>query len=109
MRNKYLLQSNNQSERLVRIVPKLRQTVSFHQLNFMASNYHIKDMFDIIFLRNVLIYFDKRVQETVINRICHYLNPGGYLFVSHSESLSGLKVPVKSVRASIYRLPMSAG
>jgi len=107
MRKRYLLQNNNQSERLVRIVPKLRQTVSFHQLNFMTSNYHIKDMFDIIFLRNVLIYFDKNVQEAVVNRVCHYLNPGGYLFVGHSESLSGLQVPVKTVRASIYRLPLS--
>jgi chemotaxis protein methyltransferase CheR len=107
MRTKYLLQNNNRSERLVRIVPKLRQTVSFHRLNFMATDYRIKDRFDIIFLRNVLIYFEKIVQEAVVNKVCHYLNPGGYLFISHSESLSGLKVPVKSARASIYRRPMS--
>jgi chemotaxis protein methyltransferase CheR len=106
MRSKYLLQNHSRSERLIRIAPELRQRVSFHHLNFMAPNYQIKDRFDIIFLRNVLIYFDKDVQEAVVNKVCHYLSPGGYLFVSHSESLSGLKVPVKSVRASIYRLPM---
>lgn len=107
MRSKYLAQNNNRSKRLVRIVPKLRQTVSFHQLNFMMPDYRIKDSFDIVFLRNVLIYFDKSIQEAVVNKVCRHLNPGGYLFVSHSESLSGLKVPVKGVRASIYRLPMS--
>lgn len=107
MRTKYLLQNKNRSDRQVRIVPGLRKTVSFHQLNFMMPDYHIKDRFDIIFLRNVLIYFDKSVQEAVVNKVCHYLNPGGYLFVSHSESLSGLKVSVKNVRASIYRLSMS--
>jgi len=107
MRTKYLLQNNDQPERLVRIVPKLRQKVSFHQLNFMVPNYGIKDSFDIIFLRNVLIYFDKSIQEAVVDKVCSYLNPGGYLFVSHSESLFGLKVKVNRVGTSIYRLPMS--
>jgi chemotaxis protein methyltransferase CheR len=107
MRTKYLLQNNNQAERLVRIVPKLRQAVSFHQLNFMTPNYYIKDSFDIIFLRNVLIYFDKNIQEAVVNKVCRQLNPGGYLFVGHSESLSGLEVSVSRVGTSIYRLPMS--
>jgi chemotaxis protein methyltransferase CheR len=106
MRKKYLLYNNKKSERLVRIVPKLRQSVSFHQLNFMLPDYRVKDRFDIIFLRNVLIYFDKNVQEAVVNKVCRYLNPGGYLFVSHSESLSGLKVPVNRVGTSIYRLPI---
>ena len=108
MRTKYLLQNTNRSERLVRVVPKLRQKVSFHQLNFMAANYDIKDSFDVIFLRNVLIYFDKNIQEAVVNKVCRYVNPGGYLFISHSESLSGLQVPVNRVGTSVYRLPASA-
>jgi chemotaxis protein methyltransferase CheR len=107
IRAKYLLQNTNQSERLVRIVPTLRQKVSFHQLNFMSPNYDIKDKFDIIFLRNVLIYFDKNIQESVVNKVCRYLSPGGFLFVSHSESLSGLNIPVNRVGTSIYRLPIS--
>ena len=107
MRTKYLLQNNGESERLVRIVPKLRQKVSFHELNFMTPEYHIKDRFDIIFLRNVLIYFDKNIQEAVVNKVCRYLTPGGYLFVSHSESLSGFQIPVNRVGTSIYRLPTS--
>jgi chemotaxis protein methyltransferase CheR len=107
MRPKYFLQNSNQSKRLVRIVPKLRQRVSFHRLNFMAPDYHIKDRFEVIFLRNVLIYFEKSIQEEVVNKVCRYLSPGGYLFVSHSESLTGLEVPVNRVGTSVYRLPMS--
>lgn len=106
MRRRYLLQSVNPSSRLVRIVPRLRQKVSFHRLNFMAPHYRIKDRFDIIFLRNVLIYFDRPTQEAVVNKVCSHLNPGGYLFVSHSESLSELNVPVKRVHTSILRLPI---
>jgi len=106
MRTKYFLKNKDQSERLVRIVPKLRQTVSFHALNFMLPDYHVKDWFDVIFLRNILIYFDKDIQEAVVTKVCRNLKPGGYLFIGHSESLSGLKVPVNRVGTSIYRLPM---
>jgi len=106
LRRRYLLQSTSQSSRLVRIVPALRQKVSFHRLNFMAPHYRIKDRFDIIFLRNVLIYFDKPTQGAVVNKVCSHLNPGGYLFVSHSESLSELNVPVKRVHTSVFRLPV---
>ena len=106
MRRKYFLQNKNQAERQVRIVPKLRQRVSFHALNFMSNDYLVKDSFYIILLRNILIYFDKDIQEAVVTKMCRYLNPGGYLFVGHSESLSGLNVPVLRVGTSIYRLPV---
>jgi chemotaxis protein methyltransferase CheR len=103
MRRRYLLLSTDPSKRVVRIVPALRQKVSFHRLNFMDPSYRIKDRFDVIFLRNVLIYFDRPIQEAVVNRVCSHLKPGGYLFISHSESLSEIDVPVERVHASIYR------
>jgi len=58
----------------------------------------IKNKFDVIFFRNVMIYFDKATQEAVIQKICRNLNPGGYLFVGHSESLAGLSVPYRPLR-----------
>jgi chemotaxis protein methyltransferase CheR len=106
MRRRYLLLNKNPATREVRIVPTLRQKVSFHRLNFMDANYGIKERFDIIFLRNVLIYFERPIQEVVVNRVCSHLKPGGYLFISHSESLSELNVPVKRVHAAIYRSPI---
>ncbi|MGJ5813182.1 CheR family methyltransferase [Paludibaculum fermentans] len=103
MRGKYLLRSRNRSEPLMRIVPGLRKRVSFHQLNFMDEDYHIKDIFDVVFFRNVLIYFDLRTQEAVVNKICRNLIPGGYFFASHSESLSALDVPLKAIGTAIYQ------
>lgn len=106
MRQKYLAQSKNQQRRLVRVIPALRQKVSFHRMNFMAQGYRIKERFDIVFLRNVLIYFDRATQNAVVNKVCSHLKPGGYLFVSHSESISELRVPVKRVHTSVHRMPL---
>ena len=104
-RKKYLLHSHDREQAQVRIVPRLRQKTSFYRLNFMAEDYGIRDLFEVIFFRNVMIYFDKRTQECVINRMCRNLRPGGYLFVGHSESLAGLDIPVAPVHTSIYRKP----
>jgi chemotaxis protein methyltransferase CheR len=103
LRRKYLLRSRGGDEPLVRIGPALRKKVSFHQLNFMDADYAIKDIFDVIFFRNVMIYFDRETQQTVINRMCRNLAPGGYLFAGHSESLTGLNIPLTAVKTAIYR------
>jgi chemotaxis protein methyltransferase CheR len=103
LRRKYLLCSRNRGEPLVRVASELRSKVSFHQLNFMDEIYAIKDTFDAVFFRNVMIYFDRSTQQAVVNKICRNLAPGGYLFAGHSESLAGLHLPVKPVKASIYR------
>jgi len=103
LRRKYVWHSRNRSEALVRIVPELRRKITFHPLNFMDETYRIRDLFEIVFFRNVLIYFDRPTQEAVVNRICRHLAPGGYLFVGHSESLSGLEIPVKLVQTSVFR------
>jgi len=106
MCRRYLLKGRERAHRMVRVVPTLREKISFHRLNLIAKDYRVKDYFDVIFLRNVLIYFDKALQERVINRLCRHLKPGGYLFVGHSESLADFEVPVERVHISVYRLPM---
>jgi chemotaxis protein methyltransferase CheR len=103
-----MLRGRGDSRHLVRVAPALRRTVAFHRLNFMQENYGIRDLFDFIFFRNVMIYFDKTTQEQVVNRICRNLAPGGYLFVGHSESLSGLDIPVRQVRTAVYRMAGAA-
>lgn len=104
-RRRYLLRGGSGTEPLARVVPELRRKVSLHQLNFMDDDYCIKDIFDVVFFRNVMIYFDKNTQEAVINKICRNLAPGGRLFVGHSESLAGLDIPVSQVQTAIYRKP----
>ncbi|HLJ46058.1 MAG TPA: CheR family methyltransferase [Bryobacteraceae bacterium] len=103
LRRKYLLRSRNREHRQVRVVPELRRRVSFHRLNFMDAQYTIRNTFQIIFFRNVMIYFDRPTQEVVIDKLCRHLDYGGYLFVGHSESLSGLDIPVTPVHSAVFR------
>lgn len=84
------------------VVPLLRKIVSFRRLN-LKDPYPFKGLFHCIFCRNVMIYFDKKTQESIIQRMSQYLIPGGYLFVGHSESLTGLAHPLAYVRPAVYR------
>jgi chemotaxis protein methyltransferase CheR len=103
MRKRYLLKSRDQAKPLVRIVPELRTFVRFRRLNFMDKHFGLREPMDIIFCRNVIIYFDRLTQETVLNRICRYLNPEGYLFTGHSETLSGMNLPLIPVAHTVYQ------
>jgi chemotaxis protein methyltransferase CheR len=106
LRHGYFMRSRSPSRSLVRVVPALRRRISFHRLNFMDADYRVKDRFQVIFFRNVMIYFDKPTQEAVINKLCRNLEPGGYLFVGHSESLAGLAIPVEQVASAVFRKPL---
>ncbi|MFY9399562.1 MAG: protein-glutamate O-methyltransferase [Desulfomonilia bacterium] len=99
----YLMRSRDRSRRLVRIVPELRALVKFRRLNFVAEDFGMREKMDVVFCRNVLIYFDHPTQETVINRICGHLHPGGYLFTGHSETINGMKVPLVPVANTVSR------
>lgn len=103
MRQKYLLRSRDRRQGLVRIVPELRAKVRFERLNFMDRDYGLRAEFDVIFFRNVMIYFDKPTQQAIVTRMGRHLRAGGYLFISHSESLAGLDVPLRLVGSSVFR------
>jgi len=105
LRYRYLLRSRDRSQRLVRIVPELRSWLSFGRLNLMDADYPVDRDYDVIFCRNVLIYFDKPTQHAVLERLCGHLRPGGYLFLGHSESLAGMSLPVVSVANTVLRRP----
>ncbi len=102
-RQKYLLRSRHPGRAEVRIVPELRRRARFQPLNFMDASYPVGEIFDVIFFRNVMIYFDKPTQQAVVARMCERLRPGGYLFIGHSESLAGLKLPLQTLGPAIYR------
>ena len=86
-----------------RIAAALRAKVSFERLNLMDDRYDVARDFDLIFLRNVLIYFDRPTQETVVGKLFDHLRPGGHLFLGHSESLLGGKFPLDMVANTIFR------
>lgn len=103
LRRKYLLKSKDKDRRQVRIVHQLRSRVRFRQLNFMDPDYGMTQPFHMVFCRNVIIYFDRPTQKTIIARICGHMLSGGFLFMGHSETLSGLDLPLQQVAPSVYR------
>jgi chemotaxis protein methyltransferase CheR len=103
LRKKYLLKSKDAVNRVYRVVPELRQRTRFRRLNFMDSDFGFRETMDVIFCRNVIIYFDKETQEKLLNRFCTYLSSDGYFFMGHSETLLGMDVPLVQVAPTVYR------
>jgi len=85
-----------------RIQRELAKRVAFRQINLIASYAHAQP-FEVIFCRNVMIYFDRQTQEQLARQLCHFLVPHGCLIIGHSESLNGLNLPLRCVRPSIYQ------
>ena len=102
-KRRYLLKSKDRARKVVRITPELRASVRFRRLNFMDNDFGFREPMDIIFCRNVIIYFDKPTQEKLLNRFCRHLAPGGYVFMGHSEALIDMKVPLVPVAPTVYR------
>ncbi|WP_316358677.1 protein-glutamate O-methyltransferase [Devosia sp.] len=101
---RYLMHSRKPGIRPeVRIVPELRRLVRFARLNLMDATYPFDRDVDVIFLRNVLIYFDKADQEKVILRLVDHLRPGGYLILGHSESMIGTAVTMRQVAPAVFQ------
>jgi chemotaxis protein methyltransferase CheR len=101
---RYLMHSRKAGARPeVRIVPELRRLVRFERLNLMDTSYPFDRDVDVIFLRNVLIYFDKADQEKVILRLVSHLRPGGYLILGHSESMIGTAVTMRQVAPAVFQ------
>jgi chemotaxis protein methyltransferase CheR len=103
MQQKYVMAARDRARTEMRIVPRLRAKVGFARFNLMDESYSVGDAMHMIFCRNVLIYFDKPTQAKVLTRLCDCLVPGGYLFVGHSESVTGIALPVKQVANTVFR------
>jgi len=102
LRRHYLLRSKDRSRQQVRIVPALRATVQFARINLMEPPYPVDRDMDIIFCRNILIYFDKPTQKAVLQRLCEHLRVGGYLFLGHSETISAYNLPLHPVGPTVF-------
>lgn len=98
---KYCLKGNGEYEGFFLIDPALRSHVQFIYANLIETLPNL-GVFDVIFLRNVMIYFDIPTKQRLIERIQQYLRPGGYFIISHSESLTGMKTELQMIAPSIY-------
>jgi chemotaxis protein methyltransferase CheR len=85
---KYFLKGKGNSTGLARVKPELQKHVEFFTLNLIEEGWPLKEQFDIVFCRNVMIYFDAATQRQILARIHRVMKPQGTLFVGHSENFS---------------------
>ncbi|HYG68268.1 MAG TPA: protein-glutamate O-methyltransferase CheR [Anaeromyxobacteraceae bacterium] len=97
----YMLRGTGSQDGRMKAGPELRELIRFSRLN-LTEPFPELGRFDLVFLRNVLIYFDAATKEGVVGRVLERLAPDGLLFLGHAESLSGMALPVRSVSPTIY-------
>lgn len=103
---RYVLKSRDTQNPRIRIAKPVRSKVTFAYGNLMDQDYLINLQFQIIFIRNTLIYFDRENQKRILKTVLDHLAPGGYLFVGHSESLINSDLPISLVGSSLYQKSM---
>lgn len=99
-RSRYFIETGNDR---VTIADKIKKEVIFRSFNLMNPNFPFKKKFHVIFCRNVMIYFDMQKKKELIDRFYDFMEPGGYLFIGHSESLNREETRLKYVIPAIYR------
>jgi len=99
---RYCLRGVGSRDGTLQVDAALRRRVRFAQVNLNGNLAGVGD-FDVVFLRNVLIYFDLPTKRRIVERIVRQMRPGGWLFIGHSESLNGLDLGLRQERPTIYR------
>lgn len=98
----YVLKGTGDRNGYIKVGPEAQRLVTFSRVNLHADSCDISGSFDLIFLRNVMIYFDQESKIKVVSRLERFLSPCGYLFVGHSETLQGLDSGLRPVSPSVY-------
>lgn len=101
---KFFQRGKGEREGLVRVRPELRQLITFKQVNLLADNWGINTQFDVIFCRNVMIYFDKPTQGKILDRFAPLMKPDGLLFAGHSENFLYVCDAFKLRGKTVYEL-----
>lgn len=101
MLRKYFQRNSGAGEYLVE--RSLQDMIRFARFNLVSASFNFKNRFDVIFCRNVMIYFDRPTQQALVDRFSTVLHSGGYLLIGHSESLSAIKCPLEYLQPTIYR------
>lgn len=109
MKHAHFLRGKGPSDGLVRVRPELARIISFRRINLIEPSWPIRSQFDVIFCRNVVIYFNRETQKTLFSRMAKLINPGGYLFVGHSENLFWMRDVFDVVQPTVYSPAVPAG
>lgn len=102
-RNRYFRQVRHEGQVCLELVPEIRGLITFSRFNLMTPTFPFRHGFDVVFCRNVMIYFDRSTQQGLVGRIVEHLRPGGHLMIGHSESLNGIQHPLEYLEPTIYR------
>ncbi|MGK5091123.1 CheR family methyltransferase [Deltaproteobacteria bacterium TL4] len=102
LRRKYFLRGTGPWENNYLVKDELRSFIRFRRMNLMEP-FPLKVLFDVIFCRNVMIYFDRPTQERLIQKLTRQLRPGGYLLIGHSETLTSISCSLNYIQPSIYQ------
>ncbi len=99
---RYFLKGKNSNNGIVKLKKDIVNMVTFKRLNLM-DNFHFQKGFDVIFCRNVMIYFDTVTRQDIVRKFYGMINPGGCLIIGHSESLNGIQHSFNYIQPTIYR------
>lgn len=103
LKRSYCLRSRDPEQKTIRFKPEIRDRIAFRRLNLMDDSYPIRKKYQIVFCRNVFIYFDRTTQKKVLDRIFSHMAPGGYLFMGHSENIGNAQLPLQNVASAVYK------
>jgi len=103
LKNKYFHKISSEDGESWSVNDNLRELLLYRKLNLAKFPYPLKSQVNIIFIRNVMIYFKKELRQLIINQMYPMLAPGGYLFLSHSENLLGIDHKLKTVQTAVFR------
>lgn len=103
MLSRYFKVEFEDADRYYRVIEPIRKCAFFTRLNLMEPSFPFHGQMDLIFCRNVMIYFDKETQFKVVTKLIKYLDDKGYLFIGHSESLIGMDVNLKSIQPAVFK------
>lgn len=104
----HMLKGTGEASGSMKVMPEVQKIVRFARINLFADSYPVQGTFDLIFCRNVLIYFDERSKEKVIAGLLRHLSPSGLLIVGHCEHLCGISPEIQLVAPTVYALKNGA-
>ena len=103
LKSKYFRIQQGKGLKLYAVSEQLKRMMMFHRLNFTVFPYPIKGIFDGIFCRNAMIYFDRDLRTKMVREFARLLKPGGLLMVGHAETLIGLENQFRTIKPSVYQ------
>jgi chemotaxis protein methyltransferase CheR len=109
LKRRWFQRGKGRNEGKARVVSDLQRLLQFRQINLLDRDWRFEQQFDVIFCRNVMIYFDKPTQQKILERMLRVLKPGGLYFAGHSESFSQPGHSMRPIGRTVYQVGTASG